>query len=161
MSNRAGGIGRAACLVAAVIGGVVGGLVADAPRADAKGFAAAAPGYRYAFPKDHGPHPAFQTEWWYYTGHLTAASGRTYGYQLTFFRRGIDADAVRKNPSKWALKNVFLAHSFFGSGPTGNAITVAGVDLIQVNPGGKIYALRSYYSENAFAKQLGFPLEHP
>jgi len=29
---------------------------------------------------------------------------------LTFFRRGIDADAVRKNPSRWALKNVFLAH---------------------------------------------------
>lgn len=106
MSNWTGGIGRATCLVAAVIGG----LVADAPRADAKGFAAVASGYRYAFPKDHGPHPAFQTEWWYYTGHLTAASGRTYGYQLTFFRRGIDADAVRNNPSRWALKNVFLAH---------------------------------------------------
>jgi predicted secreted hydrolase len=106
MSDCKGGIGRAACFVAAVIGG----LVADVPRTDAKGFAAAAPGYLYAFPRDHGPHPAFQTEWWYYTGHLTAESGRTYGYQLTFFRRGIDADAVRKNPSRWALKNVFLAH---------------------------------------------------
>ncbi len=106
MNDGLGGIGRAACLVAAVIGGLAAGV----PCADAKGFAAAAPGYRYAFPKDHGPHPAFQTEWWYYTGHLTAESGRTYGYQLTFFRRGTDADAVRKNPSRWALKNVFLAH---------------------------------------------------
>src|SRR3989337_4502796 len=105
MNDGLGGIGRAVCLVAAVIGG----LAADVPRADAKGFAAAAPGYRYAFPKDHGPHPAVQTEWWYYTGHPTAESGRTYGYQLTFFRRGNDADAVRKNPSRWALKNVFLA----------------------------------------------------
>src|SRR3989304_131649 len=78
--------------------------------AEAKGFTAAAPGYRFAFPRDHGPHPAYQTEWWYYTGHLTAESGRTYGYQLTFFRRGVDADAVRRNPSKWALNNVFLAH---------------------------------------------------
>ncbi|MFZ5863407.1 MAG: lipocalin-like domain-containing protein [Nitrospirota bacterium] len=81
-----------------------------APPAIAKDFAIAAPGYRYAFPRDHGPHPAYQTEWWYYTGRLTAESGRSYGYQLTFFRRGIDAAGVRNNPSKWALKNVFLAH---------------------------------------------------
>jgi predicted secreted hydrolase len=106
MNDGLRGIGRAACLVAAVIGGLAAGVSC----ADAKGFAAAVPGYRYAFPRDHGPHPAFQTEWWYYTGHLTAESGRTYGYQLTFFRRGNDADAVRKNPSRWALKNVFLAH---------------------------------------------------
>jgi predicted secreted hydrolase len=76
----------------------------------AAGFAPASPGYRFAFPRDHGPHAAYQTEWWYYTGHLTAESGRSYGYQLTFFRRGIDAEAVRRNPSKWALKNLFLAH---------------------------------------------------
>jgi predicted secreted hydrolase len=74
------------------------------------GFAVAEPGYRYTFPRDHGPHPAYETEWWYYTGRLTAESGRSYGYQLTFFRRGIDAAGVRNNPSKWALKNVFLAH---------------------------------------------------
>ncbi|MBI3607083.1 MAG: carotenoid 1,2-hydratase [Nitrospirae bacterium] len=78
--------------------------------AEAKGFAAAAPGYQFVFPRDHGPHPAYQTEWWYYTGHVTAESGRTYGYQLTFFRRGVDADAVQRNPSKWALSNIFLAH---------------------------------------------------
>ena len=22
------------------------------------------------FPKDHGSHPAYKTEWWYFTGHL-------------------------------------------------------------------------------------------
>ena len=88
----------------------VGWGIAPGPAAGAKGFAVAESGYRYVFPRDHGPHPTFQTEWWYYTGRLTAESGRTYGYQLTFFRRGIDAVAVRNNPSKWALKNVFLAH---------------------------------------------------
>ena len=84
--------------------------VVPGPAAGANGFAVAEPGYRFVFPRDHGPHPTYQTEWWYYTGRLTAESGRTYGYQLTFFRRGIDAVAVRNNPSKWALKNVFLAH---------------------------------------------------
>jgi predicted secreted hydrolase len=87
-----------------------GWAIVPGPAAGAKGFAAAEPGYRYVFPRDHGPHPTFQTEWWYYTGRLTAESGRTYGYQLTFFRRGIDAVAVRNNPSRGALKNVFLAH---------------------------------------------------
>src|SRR5215210_6959597 len=42
----------------------------------------------FAFPADHGPHPAYQTEWWYYTGNLVAENGRAFGFQLTFFRRG-------------------------------------------------------------------------
>jgi predicted secreted hydrolase len=25
------------------------------------------------FPKDHGPHPGYRTEWWYYTGNLIPA----------------------------------------------------------------------------------------
>ena len=37
------------------------------------------------FPKDHGPHPGYRTEWWYYTGNLQAESGEGYGFQLTFF----------------------------------------------------------------------------
>lgn len=39
-----------------------------------------------AFPRDHGAHPEVPVEWWYYTGHLTDAGGRSYGFQLTFFR---------------------------------------------------------------------------
>ena len=41
------------------------------------------------FPEDHGPHPGFRTEWWYYTGNLVAESGDRYGFQLTFFRSQI------------------------------------------------------------------------
>lgn len=106
MSNWTKGRGRNALVWAAIVVAWTAGI----GTAVAKGFAVAEPGYRYVFPRDHGPHPSYQTEWWYYTGRLTAESGRTYGYQLTFFRRGIDAVAVRNNPSKWALKNIFLAH---------------------------------------------------
>ena len=42
-----------------------------------------------SFPEDHGPHPDFRTEWWYYTGHLETESGKRYGYQVTFFRFGV------------------------------------------------------------------------
>lgn len=49
----------------------------------------ALPGKKLSFPADHASHPDFQTEWWYYTGHLNAAGGKTYGYQITFFRFGL------------------------------------------------------------------------
>ncbi|MGH7255484.1 MAG: lipocalin-like domain-containing protein [Nitrospirales bacterium] len=75
------------------------------------GFRQATPGYGYQFPLDHGTHDAYQTEWWYFTGHLTTESGRRFGYQVTFFRRGLDADTVRTNPSRWALHHLYLAHA--------------------------------------------------
>ena len=36
-------------------------------------------------PRDAGPHDAL-TEWWYYTGHLHADDGRTYGFEFTLFQ---------------------------------------------------------------------------
>jgi predicted secreted hydrolase len=52
-------------------------------------FARALEPRAFRLPQDHGPHFEFQTEWWYYTGQLTAADGRRFGFQLTFFRRGL------------------------------------------------------------------------
>jgi predicted secreted hydrolase len=52
-------------------------------------FARAREPILFRLPEDHGPHYAFQTEWWYYTGNLSSAEGRRYGFQLTFFRRGL------------------------------------------------------------------------
>jgi predicted secreted hydrolase len=74
------------------------------------GFRSAEPGYQYRFPHDHGTHDDFRTEWWYYTGHLTAANGRRFGYQVTFFRRGIEPEKVGGNPSRWAIRQLYLAH---------------------------------------------------
>jgi hypothetical protein len=53
-------------------------------------MAGGAPGYTFEFPRDHAAHPEFKIEWWYYTGNLDAADGRRFGYQVTFFRVGID-----------------------------------------------------------------------
>lgn len=49
-------------------------------------FARALPGYPFEFPRDHGAHPAFRTEWWYFTGNLTGGEGERFGFELTFFR---------------------------------------------------------------------------
>ncbi len=61
------------------------------------------------FPADHGPHPTFQTEWWYYTGNLEDASGRHFGFQLTFFRRALSPDAPVR-ASDWATNQIYFAH---------------------------------------------------
>jgi predicted secreted hydrolase len=37
------------------------------------------------FPRDEAPH-ADLTEWWYYTGHLQAADGRRWGFELVTFQ---------------------------------------------------------------------------
>ena len=78
--------------------------------AQAHSFDVAAPGYHYRFPEDHGAHEGFRTEWWYYTGHLTTGSGRQFGFQLTFFRRGIPPGQVRTRPSEWSIQQLYLAH---------------------------------------------------
>lgn len=73
-------------------------------------FRPATPGYRYEFPKDHGSHPAYQTEWWYYTGHLQAKNGRPFGFELTFFRRAVPPGKVKTQPSEWSVNHLYLAH---------------------------------------------------
>ena len=73
------------------------------------GYARAIDPYSWQFPRDHGPHPAFQTEWWYYTGNLADESGRRFGYQFTVFRRAI-APTEAASTSEWRTNQVYMAH---------------------------------------------------
>jgi predicted secreted hydrolase len=71
-------------------------------------YSVALPGYRYEFPRDHFGHPDYQTEWWYYTGNVTSADGRHFGFELTFFRQGVNRDAPTTNA--WDVRDLYLAH---------------------------------------------------
>lgn len=80
------------------------------PKKPPTGFAVALPGYKYSFPRDHGSHPAYASEWWYYTGHLeTPDAKHSFGYQLTFFRVAL-ASEEPKRASAWATRDVIFAH---------------------------------------------------
>ncbi len=81
------------------------------------GFARATKAREFIFPRDHGPHPEFKTEWWYYTGNLQNAEGRRFGYQLTFFRNALHPETVPRS-SAWASNQIYLAH-FALSDPAG------------------------------------------
>lgn len=61
------------------------------------------------FPADHGAHPGYRTEWWYYTGNLEAAGGERYGFQLTFFRSAL-APTLPERSSEMATNQVYMAH---------------------------------------------------
>lgn len=67
------------------------------------------------FPKDHGAHPGYRTEWWYYTGNVRTESGRLFGFQLTFFRSqlhpGVDEGGLDGSSSPWRTNQMYFAHA--------------------------------------------------
>ena len=77
--------------------------------ANDQGYARALEPRQFSFPADHGPHPEFRTEWWYYTGNLETAEGRRFGFQLTFFRSAL-APEMPARESAWATRQAWLAH---------------------------------------------------
>jgi predicted secreted hydrolase len=42
--------------------------------------------WSYSFPRDHGSHPTFATEWWYLSGNLATPTGSEWGFQFAVFR---------------------------------------------------------------------------
>ncbi len=88
----------------------IGQLLAEP--ADARFERALAPRELH-FPVDHGPHPSFQVEWWYFTGNLDDGEGRELSYQLTFFRRALEFERVR-GESQWCARDAYLAHFTVG-----------------------------------------------
>jgi predicted secreted hydrolase len=66
------------------------------------------PGQRLVFPRDHGAHPEFRTEWWYVTGALDAPFANI-GFQLTFFRSRPGIAEGLKSPL--AASQILFAHA--------------------------------------------------
>jgi predicted secreted hydrolase len=73
-----------------------------------RNFTPVRPGYAWKFPYDHGNHPSYRTEWWYYTGHLTTPEGKRFGFELTFFRQGLTRQV--DNPSAFTARDLYFAH---------------------------------------------------
>ena len=104
--------------------------------ADTAGYARAREPRPFVFPEDHGPHPAFRTEWWYVTANLEDEEGRRFGTQFTLFRNalapesgadgrgsgnetgsggdaggsGAGSDTLVRRASSWATRQVYMGH---------------------------------------------------
>jgi predicted secreted hydrolase len=99
--------------------------LAAAANRPAPNYPAASRAARLAFPRDHGAHPEFRTEWWYVTGALDLPA-RDIGFQLTFFRSrpGIAEDL--KSPI--APSQIVFAHA---------AVTPPGKPLLHAERAGR------------------------
>ena len=96
-----------------------------------RGFERAESVRAFAFPQDHGPHPSFRHEWWYFTGHLQARDGERFGFEVTFFRVALapagaetreSAEAstagestvgesvAGESVSQWRARQIYVAH---------------------------------------------------
>ncbi len=73
------------------------------------GFSFATQPRTFAFPRDHGPHPDYRNEWWYVTGNLDSATGRRFGFELTFFRFALTPGPPEPD-SSWRTNQVYIAH---------------------------------------------------
>ena len=82
-------------------------LACDGARADVR-YGEVVP-RALVFPRDHGSHPDFRTEWWYITGWTRDREGVARGVQITFFRsRPGVAEDVR---SAFAPRQIVFAHA--------------------------------------------------
>jgi len=61
------------------------------------------------FPRDHGAHPEYRTEWWYATGWLATESNQPLGFQVTFFRSRLPF--ATGNPSAFTPRQIVFAHA--------------------------------------------------
>lgn len=99
---------------------------ASPPAKTSDGFAVPQPGVTFTFPRDHGSHPEFRLEWWYITGHLFAADGLRYGFQVTFFRQAgplaVASDGAMRSSESFATDQLFLAHMALLDVKTGSFI---------------------------------------
>jgi predicted secreted hydrolase len=60
------------------------------------------------FPRDHGAHPDYRTEWWYLTGWLDGGA-TPLGFQITFFRTR--PPLAPGNPSRFAATQLIIGHA--------------------------------------------------
>ncbi|HEX5093395.1 MAG TPA: carotenoid 1,2-hydratase [Burkholderiales bacterium] len=87
---------------------LLGLLAAPWARAAEVKYPEVARGRRLRFPRDHGAHPDYRTEWWYATGWL-ARGGAPLGFQVTFFRARTPWTSA--NPSAFAPRQLIFAHA--------------------------------------------------
>lgn len=86
-------------------------FVANAQNPAEEGFLLAKPGYEFSFPRDHGAHENYKTEWWYFTGNMADQSGTEFGYQFTIFRHQLITPRATDSPaSTLATPNIYLGH---------------------------------------------------
>ncbi len=151
-------------------------LAAGPLRSAEVAYPAVRPGVRLVFPRDHGAHPDYRTEWWYVTGWIRTERGEDLGFQVTFFRTRTPYGG--ENPSAFAPRQLLLAHAALADPKLGRlrhderaaraALGVAGagedttrvwIDAWRLELAGKRY--RAVVAGREFGLDLAFETSRP
>ncbi|MFT4563054.1 MAG: putative secreted hydrolase [Gammaproteobacteria bacterium] len=73
------------------------------------GFSYAIDPIKFEFPSDHGKHPDFRSEWWYFTGNTATEDGHEFGFQFTIFRFALKP-IPSHSQSPWRHSNIYMGH---------------------------------------------------
>ena len=138
--------------------------------AAAQDYAQVQPGHELQFPRDHGSHPQFRTEWWYLTGWVKDARGRDLGIQITFFRNR--PRLAEDNPSRFAPRQLLFAHAALADAKAGRLLhdqraARAGFGLAEAGEGRTDVAIDDWslrqtaggYSASIAAREFAYALE--
>ena len=98
------GLAVAGCSEPAAEGGRLRTVLGSA---ETDGFRRATAPASIEFPRDHGAHPDFRSEWWYLTAALRDEKGRDLGVQFTLFRQALLPHSGR---GPWRTAQVFMGH---------------------------------------------------
>lgn len=156
--------------------GTVAPAVAEKPAASAPSArrpppAIVVPEHALQFPRDHGAHPEFRTEWWYVTGWISTVAGETLGFQVTFFRTRPDA-IDETNPSAFTPGQIVIAHAALSDRRLGHLwkaqrVARAGFGLAEARTGDTLVRLDGWnferrgdaYVTRIAAEDFGFELQ--
>jgi predicted secreted hydrolase len=121
---------------------LVGAAPADVP------FAQVKPGVALTFPRDHGAHRDYRTEWWYVTGWLDGPGNTHRGFQITFFRTATGVGA--KSRSAFAPRQILFAHAALSDPAVGHLlhgerIAREGFGLARAMPGDTDVAIDDWH----------------
>ena len=83
-------------------------ILLNTPISHAQSFKKVLEPKKFQIPRSYGAHKDYPTEWWYFTGHLSDKEN-TYGFELTFFRVGVEP-GDEENKKNWEAKHLYISH---------------------------------------------------
>ncbi len=155
--------------LAVLPGALLGSGTAQALESAAKPLPTGVRPRSLVFPADHGAHPDTRIEWWYVTGQVQsgppvnaatgqAASGDTWGFQITFFRSR--TDVATDHPSRFAARQLVFAHAALTDLKRGKLlhdqrIARTGFGIAEAAVGDTAVSLRDWHLEREGADRPG------
>jgi predicted secreted hydrolase len=114
----------------------------------------------FQFPRDHGSHGEYRTEWWLVTAMVTDEQARSLGLHLAFFRIGLVAE-TGKHASRWGATELYAATFSISHPVSGKLMERGRLSRAPLGPAGASAAPMEVWVENWQMEQIGGSTQGP